>query len=139
MNEWIHKAGRMPIDNNTVIGTEEWPLLGYNIFMRQRRARLTTCWKCYDWLLCLWTIAVLLLCAVLDRTICEGALGFRLGFVDMQVATVNVFTKSIMIMLYSVCLYSLALIVYIDFITCPVITWKYVIQDPCWSPRFLPS
>jgi hypothetical protein len=25
----------MPIDNNTVIGTEEWPLLGYNIFMRQ--------------------------------------------------------------------------------------------------------
>jgi len=24
----------MPIDNNTVIGTEEWPLLGYNIFMR---------------------------------------------------------------------------------------------------------
>jgi hypothetical protein len=29
------KAGRVPIDNSTVIGTEEWPLLGYNIFMRQ--------------------------------------------------------------------------------------------------------
>ena len=77
MNEWIRKAGRMPIDNNTVIGTEEWPLLGYNIFMRQRRARLTTSWKCYDWLLCLWTIAVLLLC--LTEGYAKGHWGFGSG------------------------------------------------------------
>jgi hypothetical protein len=50
----------MPIDNNTVIGTEEWPLLGYNIDIYQaKRARLTTSWKCYDWLLYVWRIAVL--------------------------------------------------------------------------------
>jgi hypothetical protein len=40
MNGRIHEAGRMPIDNNTVIGTEEWPLLGYNIFMRQKQLGL---------------------------------------------------------------------------------------------------
>jgi hypothetical protein len=59
----------MPIDNNTVIGTEEWPLLGYNIFMRQTSSA-------YHQLEVLRLAALSLddrcTVAVLDRTICEG-------------------------------------------------------------------